>query len=129
MLYPHPRLSGCSALKALSLESVSRIGPYAFEDCSSLGRLSIPSRLLDLSASAFHSCSALKELLLGSEIEDLDLLGLPTGCRVSFRHRLKRRERPLGIFRWLKTSSARSAWPPGAQKAAQRGSAVAETLV
>lgn len=53
-------------------EGVTRIGSYAFEDCSLLTKVIIPKSLTGIDAGAFSRCSKLTELYLPDNITDIN---------------------------------------------------------
>jgi hypothetical protein len=61
-----------SALTEVTLESTTRvIGPHAFEHCTSLATVNLPSGLVGIDDKAFQSCSSLKTLSLPSSIKHI----------------------------------------------------------
>ena len=72
---------GCSGLKSLTLpSSVTSIGGYAFDGCSGLTSLTIPSGVTSIGYSAFNGCSGLTSIY--AYLEKIPKLGpnVFTGC-------------------------------------------------
>ena len=71
---------GCSGLTSLTIpSSVTRIGNYAFEGCSGLTSLTIPSSITSIGYSAFSGCSGLTSLTIPSSVTWIDELAF-YGC-------------------------------------------------
>ena len=63
---------GCSSLTSLTLpSSVSSIGSFAFSGCSGLTSLSLPSSVTSIGESAFSGCSGLTSLTLPSSVSSI----------------------------------------------------------
>ena len=64
---------GCSSLTSLTIpSSVTSIGDLAFKDCSSLTSLTIPSSVTSIGSSAFSGCSGLTSLTIPSSVTEID---------------------------------------------------------
>ena len=71
---------GCSGLTSLTIpSSVISIGNYAFEGCSGLISLTIPSSITSIGYSAFSGCSGLTSLTIPSSVTRIDELAF-YGC-------------------------------------------------
>ena len=63
---------GCSGLTSLTIpSSVISIGNYAFEGCSGLTSLIIPSSVTSIGYSAFEGCSGLTSLIIPSSVTSI----------------------------------------------------------
>ena len=64
---------GCSSLTSLTIpSSVTSIGDLAFKDCSSLTSLTIPSSVTSIGSSAFSGCSGLTSLTIPSSVTEIE---------------------------------------------------------
>ena len=64
---------GCSGLTSITLPSgLTKIGFSAFEGCSGLTSLTLPSGLTEIGFSAFHGCSGLTSIPLPSGLTEID---------------------------------------------------------
>ena len=64
---------GCSGLKSLTIpSSVTSIGYCAFSDCSGLTSLTIPSGVTSIGGGAFWGCSGLTSLTIPSGVTSID---------------------------------------------------------
>ena len=64
---------GCSGLKSLTIpSSVTSIGYCAFSDCSGLTSLTIPSGVTSIGGGAFWGCSGLTSLTIPSGVASID---------------------------------------------------------
>ena len=71
---------GCSSLTSLTIpSSVTSIGDLAFKDCSSLTSLTIPSSVTSIGSSAFSGCSGLTSLTIPSSVTEISS-GAFSGC-------------------------------------------------
>ena len=52
-------------------DTVTEIGPSAFEECSQLASIILPIRLTAIKDNAFHRCSNLKEVKLPNKLEEI----------------------------------------------------------
>ena len=63
---------GCSSLTSLTIpSSVTSIGAFAFKDCSGLTSLTIPSGVTSIGYSAFSGCSSLTSLTIPSSVTSI----------------------------------------------------------
>ena len=63
---------GCSGLTSLTIpSSVTSIGEYAFNGCSGLTSLTIPSSVTSIGESAFYGCSGLTSLTIPSSVTSI----------------------------------------------------------
>ena len=63
---------GCSSLTSLTLpSSVTSIGSFAFSGCSGLTSLTLPSSVTSIGESAFRGCSSLASLTLPSSVTSI----------------------------------------------------------
>ena len=63
---------GCSSLTSLTLpSSVTSIGDHAFESCSGLTSLTLPSSVTSIGGHAFEGCSGLTSLTLPSSVTSI----------------------------------------------------------
>ena len=59
----------CSSLTSITIpNSVTRIGEYAFYDCSSLTSVNIPNSVTTIGEHAFDSCSSLTSVTIGNSV-------------------------------------------------------------
>ena len=71
---------GCSGLTSLTIpSSVTSIGEYAFNGCSGLTSLTIPSSVTSIGESAFYGCSGLTSLTIPSSVTSIGELAF-FGC-------------------------------------------------
>ena len=71
---------GCSSLTSLTIpSSVTSIGSSAFEGCSSLTSLTIPSSVTSIGSSAFEGCSGLTSFTIPSSVTEISS-GAFEGC-------------------------------------------------
>ena len=64
---------GCSGLTSLTIpSSVTKIGESAFQGCSGLTSLTIPSSVTSIGKNAFNGCSGLTSLTLPSGVTEID---------------------------------------------------------
>ena len=71
---------GCSGLTSLTIpSSVTSIGEYAFNGCSGLTSLTIPSSVTSIGESAFYGCSGLTSLTIPSSVTSIGELAF-LGC-------------------------------------------------
>ena len=64
--------NGCSGLTSLTLPSgVTEIGSFAFYGCSGLTSLTLPSGVTEIGSFAFHGCSGLTSLTLPSGVTEI----------------------------------------------------------
>jgi hypothetical protein len=63
---------GCSGLTTLTIpSSVTEIGSSAFYNCSGLTTLTIPSSVTEIGSSAFKNCSGLNSLIIGDSVSSI----------------------------------------------------------
>lgn len=63
---------GCSGLKYLTLSpELQKIDYFAFRDCNSLEKVSIPDNVTYIGQEAFKGCKNLKDLSLGNKVSDI----------------------------------------------------------
>jgi hypothetical protein len=72
---------GCSALERATMigGSITRIGDYAFFNCSALASIELPESLLYIGASAFRNCGSLRSITIPSKVKEYgeDAQGTP----------------------------------------------------
>ena len=82
----------CTALTSVTIpDSVTRIGAYAFTDCTALTSVTIPSSVTRIGKGAFSGCTALTEVnYTGSEAEWNSIAfyddALPQGVTVNYNY-------------------------------------------
>ena len=61
---------GCTSLVNIEIPSgVTSIGNYAFEGCTSLANIEIPSGMTSIGAEAFYNCASLRKVYYGGSAE------------------------------------------------------------
>lgn len=64
--------NGCTGLKYLTLSpELQKIDYFAFRDCNSLEKVSIPDNVTYIGQEAFKGCKNLKDLSLGNKVSDI----------------------------------------------------------
>ena len=61
----------CNRLREVELGGIQKIEPSAFESCSSLQRITLPSTIIEIGNYAFQSCFNLREVGLHESIETI----------------------------------------------------------
>ena len=62
----------CSSLTSITIpDSVTEIGKYAFYGCSSLTTVTIPDSVTEIGSNAFRSCSSLTSVTIGNNVTTL----------------------------------------------------------
>ncbi len=62
---------GASSLTSVTINDVSRIGSSAFQDCSGLTSIIIPSSITSIGDYAFANCSGMASLTIGSNVTSI----------------------------------------------------------
>ena len=71
---------GCSSLSSINIpSSVTSIGRYAFGSCSSLPSINIPSSVTSIGDNAFQDCSSLTSINIPSSVTSIEHLAF-NGC-------------------------------------------------
>lgn len=66
--------SGCTKLTSIDLSSctsLTGIGPYAFENCASLARVTFPTGITSIDACAFQGCTSLTSIDFPASLESI----------------------------------------------------------
>ncbi len=64
-------IAGCKNSIIPTDGSVTSIGSYAFEDCTSLTSITIPDSVTSIGSSAFYSCTSLENVTIGNGVESI----------------------------------------------------------
>ncbi len=64
----------CNNLTDINLDGVTKIGSWAFQDCSSLKEIIIPDSVIDIGSAAFYGCSSLEKVYIGKNVTNVQLL-------------------------------------------------------
>ncbi|MBR1747480.1 MAG: leucine-rich repeat protein [Clostridia bacterium] len=76
---PEGTFRGCKNLSSVSIGNVTSVGDYAFEGCSSLRSVDLPSGLTAIGKYAFDGCDALSLMTVrAGTVPDLGVRALPT---------------------------------------------------
>lgn len=86
---PANAFNGCTALEAITLpNTVTTIGNYAFQNCSSLtGALTISSPITTVGRSAYQGCTQITSLYVGSSVTSMGqsaFMGLDSAVNATF---------------------------------------------
>lgn len=74
---------GQTGLKTVQLaDGVTEIGPYLFQNCTTLEGITLPSTVKSVYNNAFNGCSSLKFVTLGESLESIDNYAF-TGCPIT----------------------------------------------
>ena len=69
-----------SSLTKLELTKATKLNSYAFQDCSNLVKIILPSSLKEVGMRAFEDCSGLTSLTIPNSVESMDFGSLLYGC-------------------------------------------------
>ena len=68
----HFAFQGCSSLSSVNIpSSVTSIGRYAFQGCSNLSSVSIPNSVTSISERTFSQCTSLPNILIPNSVNDI----------------------------------------------------------